>query len=126
MNNFIFVFTLLAILWNTAMADSINAFNPSEITLKSGESYKISDITITLLTAGTKRSMSGGSALSVSLQVEDNDKEDTLYLTRTDNILQQNWGAISISLLNGDNGIVFLKISPVKSGTIYEVYNRRR
>ncbi|HED34440.1 MAG TPA: hypothetical protein ENJ08_09530 [Gammaproteobacteria bacterium] len=94
------------------MADSASIFKPIEITLKSGESYKISDTTVTLLTAGTKRSISGESALSVSLQVKDKNRKEILYFTRTDNTPLENWDTISISLLNGDNGIVLLKISP--------------
>ncbi|MCK4788679.1 MAG: hypothetical protein KAV87_33360 [Desulfobacteraceae bacterium] len=94
------------------MADSINTFKPVEITLRTGESYQVSDTTVKLLAARTKWTVSGDSALVVRLEVENKKEKEILYLTRTSDISQSDWGTIKISLLNGDNGLVNLIISP--------------
>ena len=94
------------------MADSINTLKPVEVTLRTGESCKISDITIKLLEAHTKWTVSGDSALSVSLEVKTKNEEEVLHLTRTNEVSNKDWNTITINLLDGDNGLVKLRIIP--------------
>ena len=95
------------------MADSINTFKPVEITLRAGESYEVSNVTVKLLEARTKWTVSGDSALSVSLEVKNKTKKEILYLTRqSSGISKKEWETVTINLLNGDNGLVKLKILP--------------
>lgn len=112
MNKPIILFYLFITCWSNVVADSINTFRPVEITLRTGESYEISDITMKLLEARTKWTVSGDSALSVSLEVKNKNEKQILHLTRTNEVSKKDWGTITINLLNGDNGLVKLKIIP--------------
>ena len=96
------------------MASSTKPFTTVEIDLRSSQSYKASGTKIKLLEARTKWTTSGNSVLAVTLLVKYKGKKEELYLTRTSNIPHAKWGTVKIELLNGDNGYVKLRISPLQ------------
>jgi hypothetical protein len=108
-----YVYTILLLFWNNLVADSILNLTSVELTFKVNESYQVptTDTIVKFIEARTKRTVSGDSALSVTLEVKNNIKSETLHLTRTNNTPEVSWDNITIKLLNGDNGFVTLLIS---------------
>ena len=111
-NKSIILFCLFITCWSNAVADSINTFKPVEITLRTGESYEISDVTIKLLESRIKWTVSGDTELSVNLEVNNKSEKEILHLTQAKEDSPKDWGTISINLISGDNGLVKLNIMP--------------
>ena len=78
-------------------------------TLLSGESRDFQGVKITLISAGTKRTMDKMSALVASLLLS-NGKEETQLHMNTVGQDTDEWNGLVIHLLDGDNGKVDLKI----------------
>ena len=111
MKYLIIIFSLIGF-WSIAVSDTTNTFEPVEIRLKTGESYSILGITIKLLTANAKWTVSGSSGLVVSIEINNENKKEVLHFSHTGEIHTIDWETINISLLNGDNGMAKLAISP--------------
>ena len=117
-NKLLIALFLFANGWSSSVANSVTTFSPVEITLRAGESYQILGITIQLLDARTKWTVSGDSALSVSMEVSDKNRKELVHLVSVGKITELKWESILINILDGDNGLVTLKISSryVESG----------
>lgn len=112
MNKFFILFLGFMFYWSNILADSNDTFTPVEITLRTGESYEIFEMTVKLLEARTKWTVSGSSALSVSMEISYRDKKENVYLTRVGETAVVERERMIIKLLNGDNGLVRLNIAP--------------
>ena len=117
MKKFIFVFFVLNVYWSNNVASSTTMFTPVEITLRTDESYVVSGITIKLLEARTKWTVSGDSALSASLEFRYKNKKEIVHLTSAGEVSSIEWETIIVRLLNGDNGLVNLNVSPGHKST---------